>query len=159
MLLVEVCCSAAGNVFGKRRGRHVVAWAELESKSFAEARAETLGTPQIGCCQTVGRQDLDRGRAVRGGGARGISTRLDDPLPISAVALDICQLCGLSQRRKRVCLQSQMKAFQFERSCAVSRASLLGGINGERMAARVHSDSAMHEEMTFQGGTENSTKR
>ena len=70
MLLVEVCCSAAGNVFGKRRGRPVVAWAELESKSFAEALAEALGIPQIGGCQTIGRRDLDRGQEVRGGGAR-----------------------------------------------------------------------------------------
>jgi hypothetical protein len=91
-----------------------VAWAELESKSFAEARAETVGIPQIGGYQTVGRRDLDRGRAIRGAGARGISTRLDDPLPILAVALDMCQLCGLSERRKRVSLQSTRVAILVE---------------------------------------------
>jgi hypothetical protein len=67
-----------------------VAWAELESKSFAEALAETLGILKIGGYQTVGQRDLDRGREVRGGGVRGISTRLDGPLPVLAVALDMC---------------------------------------------------------------------
>jgi hypothetical protein len=138
-----------------------VAWAELESKSFAEARAETLGIPQIGGCQSVGRRDLDRGREVRGGGARWISTRLDDPLPILAVALDMCQLCGLFQRRKRVSLQSTRVAILvaylhvgvWKRWSSDSKV-----VNGEQMADRVHSDSAMQEEVTFQCGTEISTK-
>ena len=90
MLLVEACCSAAGNVFGKRRGRPVVARGELESKSFTEAPAETLGMPRIGGYQTVGRRDLDRGREVRGGGAQEISTRLDGPLSLLTVALEVC---------------------------------------------------------------------
>lgn len=105
MLLGEVCCSAAGNVFGKRRGRPVVAWAELESRSFAESPAETLGIPGIRGYRTVGRRDLDRvGKSVEEeleGYRQGLIVHFHS----WPVALEMCQLCGPPQKRKRVSLQ------------------------------------------------------
>ncbi len=67
-----------------------MAQGELESKSFAEAPAEKSRVQQIGGYQSVGRRDLDRGREVRGGGAQEIPTRLDGPLSLLTVTLEVC---------------------------------------------------------------------